>query len=63
MNTTLNKFDRILGLSLVANLVIGYAGFIAALFAFFNANWTGVGICLGASALAFGLLANALMRR
>ena len=56
------KFDAVLGLVVIGSLVTGFAGLIAALLAFSSYNWIGIGICLGAAALAFGLLANALLR-
>ena len=52
------------GLSIISGFVIGILGFLGALFAAFNANdYVGAGLCLIASALAFGLLANAMFRK
>ncbi len=53
-----------LGLSIISGFIIGIFGFLGALFAIFNTNdYTGAGLCLIASALAFGLLANAMFRK
>ncbi|MCJ7700388.1 MAG: hypothetical protein MUO62_02290 [Anaerolineales bacterium] len=57
-----NKFEVILGIVVIAGMITGFVGLLAAVFAFFSADWVGVGVCLGAAALAFGLLANALLR-
>ncbi len=57
-----NKFEVILGIVVIAGMITGFVGLLAAVFAFFSADWAGVGVCLGAAALAFGLLANALLR-
>ena len=56
------KFDAILGIVVVAGLATGFAGLIVALFAIFTGDWTGAGLGLVAAALAFGLLANAILR-
>jgi uncharacterized membrane-anchored protein len=58
-----NKFEAVLGIVVIASLVTGVAGLLAAVFAFFSADWVGVGVCLGAAALAFGLVANAILRQ
>jgi hypothetical protein len=57
-----NRFNNILGIAVMAALITGLTGFVTGVFAFFNADWTGAGVCLAAAALAFGLLANALLR-
>jgi hypothetical protein len=61
MNSKPNKFDMVLGMSVIACLTTGIASLLTALFAFYNSNWTGTGICLGAAAIAFGLLTNAII--
>ncbi len=59
-----NISSTIAGLSVIGVLVIGFTGIAAALFAVVNEqNYVGAGVCLFASALAFGLLANAVYRR
>jgi hypothetical protein len=50
------------GQSVLAGMITGFAGLVVATFAFFGGDWIGAGICLAASAVAFGLLANALLR-
>lgn len=42
--------------------ITGVAGLVAAAFAFFSGDFSGAGICLMASALAFGLMAIAVLR-
>jgi hypothetical protein len=52
------------GLSVIGGFVVGIVGFLAALLAIFNEyDYVGAGLCLIASALAFGLLANAMFRK
>jgi hypothetical protein len=58
-----NGLNRLIGLALVGCAFIGIAAFVAALAAFVLGDATGAGVCLIASALAFGLLANALLRK
>jgi hypothetical protein len=50
------------GLSALGTLLTGVAGIILALNAASSNEFVGAGICLAASALAFGLLANAALR-
>ena len=61
MNSRPNKIDKVLGISVIAGLTTGIASLLTALFAFYNSDWTGTGICLGAAAVAFGLLTNMLL--
>ena len=56
------RFEAVLGTVVIAGLVTGFAGLLGAVFAFFNADWVGVGVCLAAAAIAFGLLTNAILR-
>lgn len=49
--------------SLYGGLVVGGAGIIGALGSFLTGNAASGGICLLASAFAFGLLANACLRQ
>lgn len=55
-------FDTVLGLAVVGGLATGVAGLLAALIAFVNDDMVGMGVCLGAAALAFGLVVNAVLR-
>ncbi len=57
-----SRFETLLGISVIAGLITGLAGFLAAVFAFSNADWVGTGLCLLAAAFSFGLLAKALLR-
>jgi hypothetical protein len=47
----------------VALWIVGIGGVIAALGSLDEPNWGGPGLCLVASALAFGQLLNALIRK
>ncbi|MGD8457168.1 MAG: hypothetical protein PVF83_12350 [Anaerolineales bacterium] len=52
------------GLSIIGGFIIGIAGFFAAFLAVFNEyDYVGAGLCLIASALAFGLMSNAMFRK
>ena len=55
--------ESVAGLAIVCALVVGFAGFVAAFFSFFAFNFVGAGVCLAASGLSFGLVANASLRR
>ena len=50
------------GLALIGGLVAGFAGLIAALVSSFTFNVLGVGVCLAAAGISFGLVANAIWR-
>ncbi len=54
--------DEICGWVVIVCLVIGGIGLLAALFSFYKEDMIGGGLSLTASALAFGLLANAILR-
>ena len=58
-----NRFDAVLGIVVLASIVTGFAGLLVALFAFFDGDRVGAGVCLGAAALSFGLIANAILRQ
>jgi hypothetical protein len=62
MAKTTERLDAILGQSVIAAMITGVAAVVAAIFAFIQGDWVGTGVCLGAAGLAFGLLANAMMR-
>lgn len=62
MNT--KKGSASAGLSVIGIFIIGIFGFFAAILAIFNEyDYVGAGLCLIASALAFGHLANAMFRK
>jgi hypothetical protein len=56
------QLNTIIGLATVGGGIIGIAGFVAALVAFFSGDFVATGLCLVAAALSFGLLANAVLR-
>jgi len=62
MATTTEKAETVGGVAVISGLVTGFASLVAALFGFFSNNLAGAGLCLGAAALAFGLVANAVWR-
>lgn len=62
MSQNRRQLDAIMGLVTLGGAITGVAGFVAALVAFFNGDFAATGVCLIASALSFGLLANAVFR-
>ena len=52
----------LIALAVVGTVFTGILGWVAAFVAFFGADFAGVGVSLVASALAFGLLAKAVLR-
>ena len=57
------RFASWAGLMVLGGFIIGIAGFLAAILAVFNEyDYIGAGLCLLASAIVFGLLANAMLR-
>jgi hypothetical protein len=62
MSENRRLLDAIIGLATLGSAIVGVAGFLVALFAFFNGDFTAAGVCLIAAALSFGLLANAVLR-
>ena len=57
------KAETVAGIAVLLAFVTGVAGVVVAVFAFFDANWVGAGLGLVAAALAFGLVANAVLRQ
>jgi hypothetical protein len=58
-----NQSSILAGLIVIAGSIVGIAAFLAAVLAVFNEyDYVGAGLCLLASAFAFGLLANAIFR-
>jgi len=49
-------------IAIVGTVLAGVLGLVGAWFAFFNVDSAGFGVSVLASALAFGLLANAILR-
>ena len=62
MNKATEKAEIAGGLALIGGLVAGFGGLIAALFSFFTLNPLGGSVCLVASGISFGLVANAIWR-
>ena len=63
MNNNQNSPSIIAGLAIILGLVTGLAALLVAFFAVVNDfNWLAAGLSLGAAALAFGLVANAILR-
>ena len=63
MAKTTEKAETVGGVAIICGLVTGFASLVVAVFAFFTYNWVGVGVCLGAAGLAFGLVSNAVWRQ
>lgn len=57
------RADWLIGLATYGSALAGGIGILVALVAAFDGSWDAAGICLIASAIAFGSLANALLRR
>ncbi|MBT8396561.1 MAG: hypothetical protein HKO65_20340 [Gemmatimonadetes bacterium] len=62
MNAENKGSGTLIALAMVGSVVVGFAGLLGAVFAFLNVDAVGFGVSLVASALSFGLLANALLR-
>jgi len=61
--SSMGKSNLVVGLSTIGALVTGIAGLAIAFVSFCMSNRLEAAVCLGASALAFGLLANAVFRK
>ena len=68
---TENRIDKLLGgrgawiawISIIGTLCTGLLGLMLAVSARQVSDFVGAGVCAGASALSFGLLANAVLRQ
>ena len=57
------RAERWAGLSVMGGYTVGVVGIFSGVFSIFNENdFVGAGLCFLASALAFGLIANAIFR-
>ena len=56
------KAETVAGIAVLLAFVTGIGGVTVGVFAFLDANWVGAGLGLVAAALAFGLVANAVLR-
>jgi len=63
INPSPGKPSIIPGITIVGCLLVGVAGLVGALYAVDRNDANGVGACLLASAIAFGLGANAVFRK
>lgn len=59
----LQKPETVVGIALLAGMLTGLASLVVALIAFLNTDWMASSLGLIAAALAFGLVANAALRR
>jgi len=57
-----SKLDPVIGLVIVGGSLTGVAGLVAAAVSSFGGDRLATGMCLVGAALAFGLLANAVLR-
>lgn len=62
MRKNRKTMDSLIGIAVVGSCIIGIAGLIVAIFTFFMGNTMVGALCLIASALSFGLLANSVLR-
>ena len=62
MSKVTEKAEMAGGLALIGGLVAGFAGLVAALVSLLTLNLLGVGVCLAAAGISFGLVANAIWR-
>jgi hypothetical protein len=58
-----DRIDGFIGVAVYGAAITGAGGILFALTSVLAGNWPGAGVGLAASALAFGLLANALLRK
>ena len=57
-----HKAEWVVGLAIYGAVVAGVAGLVIGLMAFFSGRLEAAGTCFIAAAVAFGALANALLR-
>lgn len=57
-----NRAESFAGMAFLCGFITGVVSFIAAVVGLLTLNLVGAGVCFGASALAFGLIANAALR-
>lgn len=58
-----DRIDGFIGAAVYGAVITGFGGILFALVAVLAGNWPAAGIGLAASAIAFGSLANALLRQ
>ena len=59
----MRRASWLIGLATLGASITGVFALFAALFAFLSGQWQAAGVCLLAAGVAFGALANALLRR
>lgn len=57
-----DKSKMIENLAVSGGVIVGFVALVVAIAAYTTANLLAVGVCLIAAALAFGLIANAVLR-
>ena len=62
MSLERDKAHTVIGLAVYFGFITGIASLAVATFSFFDHEWVAAGICFAAAALAFGLIANAVLR-
>jgi hypothetical protein len=62
MSENRKKLDATIGLATLGSSITGVVSFVLAFFPFFSGDFVAAGVCLAATALSFGLLANAVLR-
>ena len=60
---TARRTNWVVGLATVGSSVTGVIGLFLGLLSVLSGEWQAAGLCLVAAGLAFGLLANATLRR
>ena len=63
MDKKAEKVNTLLGITMAASLVTGFGALFTAFLASLSDDWVGAGICLVASAIAFGSVAHLIVRR
>jgi hypothetical protein len=61
MNADNGWVNSLIGTALIGGVISGIAGLLVALVSALSGDWMAAGACLIAAALAFGLLAGALL--
>jgi hypothetical protein len=61
MNARNGWVNSLIGIAVIGAVITGIAGLLAALASVIGGDWLAAGACLIAAALAFGLLASALL--
>jgi hypothetical protein len=59
----MRRTSWLIGLASLGAAITGTFALLAGLFAFLSGQWQAAGVCLLAAGVAFGALANALLRR